>query len=125
MCANYGITTRSGVLIFGGRYPDIGIQVSYDSGRSWHWYVIDTSAFEANGNFLEIRPDEVLFAYGGSYNPKGNRMQLIKVDRKRQAAWPIPIGEAARKAALVGLGPGGDASSNHSRGITQKVVLTY
>ena len=26
--ANYGITTSSGVLIFGGRYPDIGIQVT-------------------------------------------------------------------------------------------------
>ena len=52
MAANYGLTTASGVLIFGGRYPDIGIQVSYDSGRSWEWYVVDTSAFEANGNFL-------------------------------------------------------------------------
>ena len=125
MCANYGITTTSGVLIFGGRYPDIGIQVSYDSGRSWRWYVIDTSAFEANGNFLEIRPDEVLFMYGGSYNPKGNRMQLIKVDRKQQAAWPIPIAESARYAALAGLGPGGGPSSNHSDSTTEKIVLTY
>ena len=39
----------------------------------------------------QVRPDEVLFMYGGSYRPKGNRMQLIKVDRERRAAWPIPI----------------------------------
>ena len=32
-------------------------QVSYDSGRSWNWYVVDTSAFEANGNFLEVSPE--------------------------------------------------------------------
>jgi hypothetical protein len=76
MCANYAITTTSGVQIFGGRYPDIGIQVSFDDARSWQWFVIDTSAFEANGNFLEVRPDEVLMIYGGSYSPKGNRMQV-------------------------------------------------
>ena len=119
MAANYGITTSSGVLIFGGRYPDIGVQISYDSGRSWHFYVIDTSAFEANGNFLEVRPDEVIFMYGGSYSPKGNRMQLIKVDRQRQAAWPIPIGgEAREKAQRAGTAPV-DAT------VRQKVTLDY
>ena len=35
-------------------------QVSYDSGRSWNWYVVDTSAFEANGNFLEVSPEPLL-----------------------------------------------------------------
>ena len=87
-----------------------------DSGRSWHFYVIDTSAFEANGNFLEVRPDEVIFMYGGSYSPKGNRMQLIKVDRQRQVAWPIPIGGEAREKALR-AGPV-DA-------VRQKVTLDY
>ena len=29
--ANNAISTSSGVLIFGGRYPDIGIQISYES----------------------------------------------------------------------------------------------
>ena len=29
MAANNGMTTSSGVLIFGGRYPDIGLQISY------------------------------------------------------------------------------------------------
>jgi len=117
-------------MLFALPLLDIGIQVSYDSGRSWQWYVIDTSAFEANGNFLEIRPDEVLFMYGGSYQPKGNRMQLIKVDRPRRAAWPIPIAAAEREAALAGRGPGGGPapggnSSTRSEAVQQKVVLTY
>jgi hypothetical protein len=43
------------------RYPDIGLQISYNSGRSWQWYIVDTSAFEANGNFIEARPDVALF----------------------------------------------------------------
>eukprot|EP01046_Picozoa_sp_COSAG06_P077967 COSAG06_NODE_25639_length_632_cov_0.836773_1_plen_84_part_00 len=71
---------------------------------------------------------QVLFMYGGSYSPKGNRMQLIKVDRQRRAAWPLPIAEAERERALAGLGPGGgprpDAKAP-SEAIQQKVVLTY
>ena len=34
--------------------------MSYDSGRSWNWYVVDTSAFEANGNFLEVSREPLL-----------------------------------------------------------------
>ena len=51
----------------------------------------------------KVRPDEVLFMYGGSYRPKGNRMQLIKVDRERRAAWPIPISARHLPGALVFL----------------------
>ena len=51
----------------------------------------------------QVRPDEVLFMYGGSYRPKGNRMQLIKVDRERRAAWPIPISARHLPGALVFL----------------------
>ena len=43
--------------------------------------------------------------YGGSYLPKGNRMQLIKVDRERRAAWPIPISARHMPGALVCFRP--------------------
>ena len=119
MCANYGITTTSGVMIFGGHYPDIGLQISWDDGRSWNFYVVDTSAFEANGNFLEVAPDEVLFMYGGSYLPKGNRMQRIRVDRERKAAWPVAIdGEQP-------AGGGGSMPEPAAGGVRQTVTLEY
>ena len=92
-------------------------------------YVVDTSAFEANGCFLEIRPDEVLMAYGGSYSPKGNRFQLVKVDRERGAAWPIPITDGDRELGLAGLGPGGgpraDGRAPPVEVVRQTVTLTY
>ena len=80
-------------MLFAGRFPDLGLQVSFTDGRSWDFFIIDTSAFMANGAMLEIRPDEVLFIYGG--NPQmavhGLRMQLIKVDRAAKRAWPVPL----------------------------------
>ena len=102
-CANIGTTTSSGVILFAGRYPDLGLQVSFSGGKSWQFFVIDTSGFMANGAMLELpgRPDEVLFVYGGDpqlpLKSHGLRMQLIKVSAEEGRVWPVPLDPAERR----------------------------
>ncbi|MCK4323759.1 MAG: exo-alpha-sialidase, partial [Armatimonadetes bacterium] len=48
-CNNSMISTSSGALIIGGRFPAMAVQVSYDDGMTWKCYRIDSSAGWANG----------------------------------------------------------------------------
>ena len=77
-CNNSMITTQSGALIIGGRFPGIGIQVSRDGGMSWQGACIDAAGW-ANGAMYEVEPDVVLFIYGGKENPRTMRAQLIRI----------------------------------------------
>ena len=58
------LTTTSGAVVVGGRFPALAVQVSHDNGYTWQCYQIDTAAW-ANGAMIEVEPDVVLFIYGG------------------------------------------------------------
>jgi hypothetical protein len=60
------ITTASGVMLIGGRYPALSVQVSFTSGMSWKLFTVDYSGVWANGAMIEVAPDRILFVYGGS-----------------------------------------------------------
>ena len=62
------LTIRSGVVLLGGRFPGIGVQVSRDGGMTWNFYQVDSAGW-ANGAMFEIEPDVVLFTYGGVFPP--------------------------------------------------------
>ena len=66
------ITTSSGVMLIGGRYPALSVQVSWDSGMSWRLFTVDYSGTWANGAMHEVAPDRILFVCGGSEATKGN-----------------------------------------------------
>lgn len=77
-CNNSMITTSSGALITGGRFPGMGVQVSHDSGMSWKCFQIDTAAW-SNGAMIEVEPNVVLWVYGGRDKPRQLRVQRIRV----------------------------------------------
>ncbi len=78
-CNNSMISTSSGALIIGGRFPGMAVQVSQDDGMTWQCYRIDNSAIWANGAMYEVAPDVVLFVYGGPDSPQEMRAQLLRV----------------------------------------------
>jgi len=78
-CNNSMISTSSGALIIGGRFPGMAVQVSHDDGMTWKCYRIDSSAIWANGAMYEVAPDVVLFIYGGPDSPREMRAQFIRV----------------------------------------------
>jgi hypothetical protein len=77
-CGSSMITTESGTLLIGGRFPGLAVQVSRDSGMTWNFYVID-NAIWANGAMFEVEPDLVLFLYGGLNSPQQLRGQFLRV----------------------------------------------
>ncbi|MBM4005444.1 MAG: DUF1080 domain-containing protein [Planctomycetes bacterium] len=77
-CNNSMLTTTSGVIIIGGRFPGIALQISRDEGMTWQFHQIDQASW-ANGAMLEVEPDVVLFVYGGPSIPPQLRYQLIRV----------------------------------------------
>jgi len=81
-------TTSSGFLIIGGRFPGLGVQVSYDSGMTWQFHQVDATSW-ANGAMYEIEPDVVLFVYGGWNQPMQLRYQIIRVTES--GLEPLPV----------------------------------
>ncbi len=77
-CTNSMLTTRSGVILIGGRFPGIAVQASFDDGMTWRCCQIDTALW-ANGSMYEIEPDVVLFVYGGLNEPHQLRYQVLRV----------------------------------------------
>jgi hypothetical protein len=77
-CNNSMITTGSGALIIGGRFPGMGAQVSQDGGMSWKCFQVDTAAW-SNGAMIEVEPNVVLWVYGGRDKPRQLRTQRIRV----------------------------------------------
>jgi len=77
-CNNSMMTTRSGVILIGGRFPGIALQVSRDHGMTWQFYQIDQAA-NANGTMYELEPDLVIFVYAALSDPPQSRYQLIRV----------------------------------------------
>ena len=81
--ANYAgmssmLTTRSGVVLLGGRFPGIGVQVSYDHGYTWQCTETDAATW-AQGGMIEVEDDVVLHVYGGPDHPHQIRRQLLHV----------------------------------------------
>jgi hypothetical protein len=72
------ISTTSGALIIGGRFPGMAVQVSRDGGITWNFYQVDTATW-ANGAMFEIEPDVVLFTYGGLGSPERLRYQIMRL----------------------------------------------
>ena len=72
------ISTQSGTLLIGGRFPGLAVQMSRDSGMTWNFHVIDNTAW-ANGAMFEVEPDLVLFLYGGRWSPPELRGQFLRV----------------------------------------------
>ena len=72
------ISTTSGAIIIGGRFPGMAVQVSRDGGMTWNFYQIDTASW-ANGAMFEIEPDVVLFIYGGLDSPERLRYQIMRI----------------------------------------------
>jgi photosystem II stability/assembly factor-like uncharacterized protein len=97
-CNNSMLTTTSGVIMIGGRFPGIALQVSRDDGMTWQFHQIDQATW-ANGAMFEVEPDVVLFIYGGPSNPQQLRYQLIRVTPDRIE--PVRV-EATKKLLLIG-----------------------
>ncbi len=72
------LTTTSGAIVLGGRFPGIGVQVSHDDGMTWQCTETD-SAIWAQGGMIEVEPDVVLHLYGGPDQPRELRGQLLRV----------------------------------------------
>jgi len=72
------ISTTSGALMIGGRFPGMAVQVSRDGGMTWNFYQIDTAP-GANGAMFEIEPDVVLFVYCGLASPQSLRYQIMRL----------------------------------------------
>jgi hypothetical protein len=89
-CNNSMISTTSGALIIGGRFPGMGIQLSHDGGMTWQGYRIDTAIW-ANGAMFEVEPDVVLFIYGGPDRPREMRGQFLRVTS--EGLEPASLGE--------------------------------
>ena len=66
-CNNAMVCTTSGYLVIGGRFPGMGLQVSYDSGMTWKCYQVDTHD-GGNGGMFEVEPDVVLFVYAEHFH---------------------------------------------------------
>ena len=77
-CDRSMISTTSGYLIIGGRFPAMAVQVSRDSGMTWQCHQVDSAGW-ANGAMFEIEPDVVLFAYGSKETPKTLRGQIMRI----------------------------------------------
>ena len=75
---NAMVTTASGAILIGGRFPGLAVQFSRDNGYTWQFYQIDTAAW-ANGAMIEVEPDVVLFIYGGR---EELRCQTLRVTDK-------------------------------------------
>ena len=81
--ANYAgmssmLTTKSGYIVLGGRFPGIGVQVSYDHGYTWHCTETDAATW-AQGGMIEVEDDVVLHVYGGPDAPQQVRTQTFRV----------------------------------------------
>ena len=81
--ANYAgmssmLTTKSGYIVLGGRFPGIGVQVSYDHGYTWHCTETDAATW-AQGGMIEVEDDVVLHVYGGPDQPRQIRTQRFRV----------------------------------------------
>ncbi len=72
------VRTASGALVFGARFPGIGVRVSHDDGMTWQCTEIDAATW-ANGAMYEVEPNVVLFIYGGPDSPRQMRAQLLRV----------------------------------------------
>ena len=48
------LTTESGVMLVGGRFPSLAIQATWTNGQTWSMYVID-SCDTAQGTMMEVR----------------------------------------------------------------------
>ena len=77
-CTGAMVTTASGYLLIGGRFPAMSVQVSRDHGMSWQCYQVDNGIW-ANGTMFEVEPDVVLFIYGSKDNPDELRCQRLRV----------------------------------------------
>jgi hypothetical protein len=78
MYASGMISTTSGALIIGGRFPGIGVQISRDGGMTWNFYQVDTAGW-ANAAMFEIEPEVALFTYGGVFSPESLRYQIMRL----------------------------------------------
>ncbi len=56
------ICTRSGVLVYTGRFPGQGLHISRDGAMTWKSYRIDQTIW-ANGTLYEVKPDVVLYVH--------------------------------------------------------------
>lgn len=69
------VTTTSGAVVIGGRFPALAVQVSRDNGYTWQCHQTDTAAW-ANGSMLEVEPDVVLYVYGGRQELRYQRLRV-------------------------------------------------
>ena len=104
------ITTSSGVMLIGGRYPALSIQLSFDAGMSWKLFTVDYSGVWANGAMLEVAPDHVLFVYGGNEPAVGGlRAMNLRVSMDEQLLLnddgPLPAAPPPPSSAPVPPSP--------------------
>ena len=62
-CGSAAVTTTSGAVLVGGRFPGQGVQVSWDNGKTFRTYTIDSTG-HGQGSMIEAAPNVVLFVYG-------------------------------------------------------------
>jgi hypothetical protein len=100
MYASGMISTTSGALIIGGRFPGIAVEVSRNGGMTWNFYQVDTAGM-ANAAMIEIEPDVVLFTYGGLFSPGSLRYQIMRLTETGME--PVKVPRVGRKLDLDGV----------------------
>ena len=64
--------------------------------------MIDVTGFLSSGGFAEVAPDVVLYGYGGTYQPAGIRVQLIRVDKGRERVQPLSFDHPQFERVVAG-----------------------
>ena len=75
------------MLLAVGPAQEVGVALRMDEASSAQWRFVGGpwgqnalgEIIWANGAMIEVKPDEVLFLYGGWNNPQQLRMQRLKV----------------------------------------------
>jgi hypothetical protein len=85
------LTTAAGVLLIGGRFPAMSVQASWDNGKTWTFFNVDTQ-FYGYGAMFEVAPAVVVFMYGGELDAEACgctpslRQVLFRVEADRIVA---------------------------------------
>lgn len=90
-CFNSMITLRSGAMLLCGRFPaGNSCKLSLDDGMTWLSYTLDVSGGWAQGAMYEVRPDEVVYLYGGRGPGAGGKPWHLRAATLRVVRSPQP-----------------------------------
>ena len=83
------VTTENGAILFAGRLPGQGLQVSWDHGMTYQAFTIDSTG-HGQGTMIEVAPNVVLVVLGAGHL----QQQFIQVSRDPNRITPLSASAA-------------------------------